>query len=191
MKAYFKGISTLAMAVGMLTACGPSAHIVKDEEVDFSRYKTYSWTAMKDQKAVSDMMETKIREAISSALNQSKGWTENNRRPDILLSYDVLVERSVKTQSDPVYSNPFSRSYYNPYRRRYYTVYYPSQFLGYDSYSVSTREGTITITMVDARTEKTVMQGWATEELENKNINPEEIDRVVKAILKKFDKETN
>ena len=171
-------------------ACGPTAYVEKDNAVNFDRYKTIAWAEMKDKEGVGDIMESSIRQAISAELQKTRGWQETSRRPDVLLSYDVLVERSTRTQSDPVYSRSFSRTFYNPYRRRFYTVYYPSQFLGYDRYDVSVKEGTITVTMIDARTEKTVMQGWATEEIGTGRISEETVHRVVKAIFKKFESET-
>ena len=33
--------------------------------------------------------------------------------PDVLVSYDVIVERNVDVQNDPVYSQPYSGLYYN------------------------------------------------------------------------------
>jgi len=94
-----------------------------------------------------------------------QGWREVSDNPDVLLSYDVLVERSTEQQSDPVYSRPPTRMYYNPYRRSWGTIYYPSQFAGDQTCEVPVKEGTITITMTDARTDKVVWQAWTTERL--------------------------
>nr|HNH22428.1 DUF4136 domain-containing protein [Ferruginibacter sp.] len=49
------------------------------------------------------------------------------------------------------------------------------------------REGTITITLIDNRTDKTVWQGWTTSELSSSRISSNEIDRSVKTIFRKFD----
>ena len=102
-------------------------------------------------------------------------------------NYDVLVEKSVSQRSDPVYSTPFSRTFYNPYRRRFINVYYPSQFMGYDNYDVPSREGTVTISMIDAQTDKTVWQGWSTDEVNSRNMSSKEIQSSVKVIFRKFD----
>jgi hypothetical protein len=45
------------------------------------------------------------------------------------------------------------------------TIYYPSQFVGYQTYEVPVKERTITITMTDARTDKVAWQAWTTERL--------------------------
>ena len=104
-----------------------------------------------------------------------------------MLNYELLVEKNTKRQQDPVYSQPFTRSYYNRYTGRINTFYYPSQFIGYDSYSTTVKEGTVTITMIDNKTDKTVWQGWTTNEVNGRNITSKEIDKNVKTIFKKFD----
>ena len=174
--------------VFLLASCGTTAHIEKDDNTDFSKYKTFAWIEKegKDRKN-NDLTEKKVRDAVSKELEKTAGWRESKNNPDVLLSYDVLVERSVKQQSEPVYSNPFARTFYNPYSRRFYRVYYPSRFMGYDNYDVNTREGTVTISMIDANTEKTVWQGWATDEVGSWHMTSKEIQSSVRAIFRKFD----
>jgi len=41
--------------------------------------------------------------------------------------------------------------------------------------------------MIDTRTDKTVWQGWTTDEVRSKNLTSKEIQNSVKAIFKKFD----
>lgn len=178
--------------VFLLASCASTAHIEKDDTADFSRYKTFAWVdkdgeGKNDRNRSNDLTEQKIREAVSNELQKSAGWREVKNRPDVLLSYDVLVERTTREQSDPVYSRPATRVFYNPYTRRYSTIYYPSQFLGYDRDQRSVREGTVTITMIDARTDKTVWQGWTTDEINNRNLTSREIQTAVRSIFKKFD----
>jgi len=175
--------------VFLLASCASTAHIEKDDNTDFSKYRTFSWVEKeaKDGKKTNDLAERKVRDAVTKELEKTAGWRESKNNPDVLLSYDLLVERSVKQESDPVYSQPFIRSFYNPYSRRIYRVYYPSRFMGYDNYDVNTREGTVTISMIDAKTEKTVWQGWATDEVSSRNMTSKEIQNSVRAIFRKFD----
>jgi len=178
--------------VFLLASCAPTAHIEKDDATDFKQYKTFGWIekdskGKNDRNKNADLTETKIREAVNKELARSAGWKESKRDPDVLLSYDVLVERSSKQSNDPVYSRSFTRTFYNPYRRRFVNVYYPSQFMGYDNYEIPTKEGTVTITMTDANTDKTVWQGWATDEVDNRHLTTKEIQSSVRAIFKKFD----
>ena len=174
------------LGIGLLAGCASSAHIEKDDSVNFSKYKSFTWLHGENGKLEnqSDLIESKIRAAVTKEFEKI-GWKESKNRPDIILDYDVLVERSSKEQKEPVYSQPHSRLVYNPYTRRYATIYYPSQFLGYESYEKIIREGTITVTMIDAKTDKTVWQGWTTAEVNNRNLTNKEIQKAVANIFKK------
>lgn len=178
--------------VFLLASCTFTAHIEKDDSADFSRYKNFAWIE-KDGQGNSDkiknnnLTEQKIRQAVNAELEKTAGWREVKHKPDVLLSYDVLVERSSRETNSPVYSRPFTRLIYNPYTRRYTTIYYPSQFVGYERDERPIREGTVTITMIDARTDKAVWQGWTTEEVNSKNLTTKEIQYAVRSIFKKFD----
>ncbi|MET0636490.1 MAG: DUF4136 domain-containing protein [Chitinophagaceae bacterium] len=192
MKKYWKAWSGSLVVVFLLASCAPTAHIEKDDSADFKSYKTFAWVdkdgeGKKDRNRSNDIAEQKIRAAVNKELENSAGWKESKKDPDILLSYDLLVEKGVKNQSDPVYSQPFTRSYYNPYRRRVFNVYYPSTLMGYDNHNVPTREGTVTISMTDSRTDKTVWQGWSTGEIDSRRMSSKEIESGVRKIFKKFD----
>jgi hypothetical protein len=187
----FKFFGLLIIAGLVLASCGSVAHIEKDETVNFSNYKTFAWvnsseTGSDSSEKVIGLTEQKVRKAVNAELAK-EGWREVKNRPDVLLSYDVLVERSVKEDNNPVYSRPYTRYLYNPYTRRVAAIRYPSQFLGYDSDQYEVREGTITITMVDAKTNKTVWQGWTTDEVNSRNLTTKEIESSVKNIFRKFD----
>lgn len=197
MKQFWKAANGMRNAfyisfVILLAGCGTTAHIEKDDQADFTHYRTYAWIdkdgeGPQDRNRKNDLMEQKIREAVNLELQRSSGWKEVKNRPDVLLSYDVLVERSTRESNNPVYSRPYSRLIYNPYTRRYSTLYYPSQFVGYQRDERPVKEGTVTISMIDARTDKTVWQGWTTDEVNSRNLTAKEIQNSVRAIFKKFD----
>ena len=132
------------------------------------------------------MQKANLQKAVSAELAKA-GWREDKRRPDVILKHDILVEKTVKESSNPVYSRGFTRRYYNPYTRRFNYIYYPSQFMGYDNDQYETREGTLTITMIDAKTDKVIWQGWTTDEVDSKNLTSKEIQNSVKNIFRKFD----
>lgn len=186
MKKHGKLWSLSVAIVFLLASCTSTAHIEKDDTADFSRYKTFAWIDKEEGKH-NDLTEQKIRKAVSAELSKTAGWKEVKHKPDVLLSYDVLVERSSRETSSPVYSRPFTRLVYNPYTRRYTTIYYPSQLVGYERDERPIREGTVTVTMIDARTDKAVWQGWTTEEVNSKNLTTKEIQYAVRSIFKKFD----
>ena len=188
MKMNLKQWSGSLAFVFLLASCGSTAHIEKDDNTDFSRYKTFAWVDNDgNSKRSSDLTEQKMKDAVNKELEKSAGWREVKNRPDVLLSYDVLVERSVRQDNNPVYSNPTTRVFFNPRTRRYVSVYYPSQFLGYDRDQREVKEGTVTISMIDAKSDKTVLQGWTTDEVRNRNLTSKEIQNSVKSIFRKFD----
>ena len=175
-------------AVLLFAGCSSTAHVEKDANTDFTKYQTYSWVDKDGKKKNhnNDLTETNVRNAVDAEL-QKKGWRLVKYNSDVLLNYELLVEKNQVQQQDPVYSHPYSRSYYNRRTGQIHTFYYPSQFVGYDRYSTTVKEGTVTITMIDSNTDKTVWQGWTTSEVNNRNISGKEIDRSVKTIFKKFD----
>ena len=178
--------------VFLLASCASTAHIEKDDNADFSHYRSFAWIdkdgeGKSDRNYQNDFMEQRIKEAVTHELEKSAGWKEAKNKPDVLLSYDVLVEKNTEETKDPVYSEPYTRTVYNPYTRRYSTIYYPSQFLGYDRNQRTVREGTVTITMIDTKTDKMVWQGWTTDVVNSRNLTKKEIDNSIKAIFRKFD----
>jgi len=189
---YLKSLSVVALAGVLLGGCASVAHVEKDDSVNFSNYHSYTWVEAQDSKndsasvKVSDLTERRIRDAVNAELAKS-GWKESKRKPDVLISYDVLVENGVKENADPVYTQPFTRYVYNPYTRRWISLYYPSEFLGYDRNQRSVKEGTVTISVIDAKTEKTVWQGWSTDEVNSRNLTSKEIQNAIKSIFRKFD----
>src|SRR5258705_4646926 len=122
-----KWLGSLAVGALMMVGCSAPVHVEKDDTVDFTRYKSFAWVdkdgeGKKDRNRNNDLMEQKFKDAVTKALDK-QGWRMDNRRPDVLISYDLLVERNSREQSDPVYSRPFTRAYFNPYTRRFYNVY--------------------------------------------------------------------
>jgi hypothetical protein len=59
--------------------------------------------------------------------------------------------------------------------------------MGYDNREIPVREGTVTVTMTDAKSEKTVWQGWSTDEVDSRHMSSKEIQSSVRAIFRKFD----
>lgn len=181
---------TVALVSFVMIGCGPTAHVQKDETVNFSDYKTYAWSetgASKDAGSKSNAFTGQHIKLVVDKELEKQGWQVTKKNPDVLLNFDVLVEKTTTQQRNPVYSRSFTRTFYNPYSRRFFSVYYPSQLMGYDDRSMPVKEGTITITMTDTDTDKAVWQGWTTNEVNSKNLSDKEVERSVKAIFRKFD----
>jgi hypothetical protein len=187
-KIFWKTALAVLTGAVLLAGCAGPAHIEKDETVNFNKYKTFIWLHGDNGKLEnqSDLVESKIRGAVTKEF-EKLGWRETKNKPDVILDYDVLVDRTTREQRDPVYSQPYTRLVFNPYTRRYATIYYPSQFLGYESYEKIIKEGTITITMIDAKTDKVVWQGWTTGQVNSQHLTSKEIQKAVAGIFKKSD----
>ena len=188
-----KSLSVLSIiCAGLLfTGCASTAHVEKARDVDMSNYKTYSWIEEEKQaKPKSDkhreIAEQNIRYSVNEQL-QLNGFRQVKSNPDVLVSTDFMIERNNKEHNDAVFTQPTTRTYYNPRSGKLNSFYFPSEFAGYNNYSVSVKEGTVTITLIDAKTDKAVWQGWATAEIKKANISEKEIDKNVKSIFKKFD----
>lgn len=184
-----KKIPVLMLPIILAVSCATPAYVEKDETADFSRYKTYAWIdndKKDDKNRHTEFMKKHVQEAANAQLLK-EGWRENRTKPDVLISYDLMVEKTTREQSNPVYSRPYRRIYYNPFYRRYGTIYYPSTFMGYDNDTETVREGTLTITMVDAKTDKTIWQGWTTDDVNSRNVTKKEIQSSVNSIFRKFD----
>ena len=178
----------LISAAAIIYSCSTPAHVEKDPGTNLSNYKTYMWVDLKASEDDASSRATAFadlsaRNAVNEEL-QRWGWKEVDENPDVMVSYDILVERNVETQSDPVYSQPYTRLYYNRFTRRWSTIYYPSQFLGYDQYQVPVKEATITITMMDADNDKKIWQGWTTERLNGSAITELNVKKSVRNIFK-------
>lgn len=184
------GTAFIAMAM-ILTACAETAHVIKDNSVNMARYKTYAWvqkTAPKDAKPnhEKELVEQNIRNAVSEQL-QKRGYAETATEPELFVSTDMLVEKNNEKRTDAVFSDPQYRNYYNPRTGRMVTFYFPSQLVGYDDYSVTVKKGTVTLTFIDAKTDKAVWQGWASKRLESSMMDSDEIFQDVRSIFNKFD----
>jgi hypothetical protein len=189
---FLRVLGAAALSGILLAGCAIVAHVEKDDTANFNSYHSYTWVDAQASKSdsmktkVSDLTERKIKDAVNAELAKA-GWKESKHKPDVLISYDVVVDRGVREDTDPVYSMPFTRYVFNPYSRRWFSLYYPSEFMGYDRTERATREGTVTISVIDAKTEKTVWQGWTTDEVNSRNLTSREIQSAVRSIFKKFD----
>ncbi len=182
-------IAMAAMITIATYGCAATAHVEKDASVNFRNYKTYSWVSEKE-KSLKDrnsnsLIDQQVRSAVAKEL-QKNGWVETKADPQVLIDYNIMVENSVRENSNPVYSMPFTRYFYNPVTRRINSFYYPSQMLGFDRNEIPFKEGTITIHMIDKNTDKLIWQGWASTEVNSRNLTGKEVSSGVRSILKKF-----
>lgn len=190
------------MALVILAGCGPKTYVTKDDNYDISKVRNYTWvraqrdsvgrqrTSPRGNEIRSPRGNDLVNNTIKTSFDRNlaaTGW--RLVRPavaDVYVVYDMNVQRENVNVTDPVYSQPMTRWYYSPYRRGYVPIYYPSTLLGYNNSVQTVNEGTITLTIIDAKTDKTIWQGSATSELNGRRMTDAEIDDYVKAIIKKL-----
>src|SRR6267142_771271 len=159
-----KQLSILSVAIAALlfASCGPTSHVEVAQGVDFNNYKTFGWTnsngVTKSGRVNNDIVDNNIKNSITTRL-ESKGWQETEQQPDVLLDYNVTTHKGVRQETDPVYSYPYSGYFYGPWRHRMGYYYNPAFFGGYTTYNVPFKEGTLTVNMVDAKTNKLLWSG--------------------------------
>jgi hypothetical protein len=183
--------SLLVALVSLLVGCGTVAHVEKDPSVNLNNYKTFSWIdesgKNKDGKSYNDFQEKYLKDLVTRELEKS-GWQKSrNGNADALIDYDIMVENTVQERSESVYSRPRVRYFYNPYTRRVTPMYYPSQYLGQNYYDVPYKSGTITVSIVDTKSNNMIWQGWTESELASRKLSQEDIQKAVRSIFKKFD----
>lgn len=190
MKKYFSIFSPVLMIAIALAGCNTSSHVEVAQGVNFNQYKTFGWAddkrTQKDGRLDNDIVDNNIKNSISNEL-EKKGWVETNQRPDVLLDYNVTVEKGVKRETEPVYGYPYSGYFYSPWRHRMIGFYNPGFFSGYHTYNVPFKEGTLTVNMIDAKDNKVIWQGWSSGDVTSKNVTTKEARSDVKSIFKKFD----
>lgn len=187
-----KHFSILALATGIVfgfTGCSTTSHVEVAQGVNFNSYKTFGWAndngVKKSARADNDIVDNNIKNSISADL-EKKGWRETDQQPDVLLDYNVMVEKGVRRETEPVYGYPYSGYYYNHWRHRMGYYYDPGFFRSYHTYNVPFKEGTLTVNMIDSKTNKLIWQGWSKGDITSKTVSTKEAQEDVKSIFKKF-----
>jgi hypothetical protein len=167
--------------------------VQKDNNVDIRKFRTYAWVeaSTRDTNSHSsktnDLMDRKIKESIERNLTEV-GWKQTKKNPDVLLTYDLDVEKEQRNLRTPLYSNPGYRYVYSPFGRRWVPLYYPSELMGYRNSTETVQEHTLTVSLIDSDTDKTIWQGWTTVDNNTRRMTDKEIDNNVRAIVKKLDR---
>lgn len=181
----------IAAGLMILSGCGLQAHIQKTPGTELGEYKTYSWLPPEDnnkgKRSYKNFQESYLKASIAEQLKK-KGLTEVQENADISIDYDVQVQKDSYTSSQSVYSRPYIGYRYNRFTGRVNQVYYPSRYLGNEYRQVPYRSGTITVNIVDNKTNEVSWQGWAETKVDRKRLSTGEMDDIIKAIFKKYKK---
>ncbi len=187
-KASFPLLILAAASAWLLVGCAAGSHIEKADDVNFSHYRTFSFTQRdgNPQQSHNDIIDANVRKAITEEM-EKKGLRHSDRNPDVNVEYSLNVERGTARERDPVYSSPYTQPFYNPASRRIGYMYMPSQMMGYNDYNRTVKNGTLTISIYDANKERLIWQGWTQNELNKGNFTSNDVRTDVRSILKKLD----
>lgn len=187
-------VSIILFAILIVASCSQKAYMQQDKSIDFTNINTYAWADGDDDKDyatkrtnMNELRDRTIHATVDKYM-QEHGWKLDEKKPDVYLVFDVVVDSENREISTPVYSQPMTRWFYNPAGRRWVPIYYPSNFLGYNNTTQTVKEGTLTLTLMNPSNDKVIWQGWTSSEIYGKRITDAQIDRTVKAIVSKLKK---
>jgi len=161
-------VAVIALA---LTACasGPDVKTDSDPSANFSSYRTYSWAAKPE--AGSPLVQQRIVDGIDARL-RAKGLTLAPSGGDVAVAAHVAT--SQKQTLDTFYNGTAMGGW----------GWRGGMGMGSSTTTVRTYDvGTLVVDMFDARTQKGVWRGTATDTIPD---SPEKVNAVVEAALDKM-----
>ena len=184
----------LALSVGLTACSNYNYYSVSNKKLNPS-YKSFAWLPEGKSKATkvydNDVATDKIVEATSTAL-ENRGFTLDNKNPDILIKYTAGVTTTTKEYNEPVYYNQPSRLIprvgFSRGRAFYYYAYtnpYPV-YVGSELRQMRVKEGSVMIDLIDRKSGKVIWRGWAEGEVNNPEKAINDIPMVVDNIFKKL-----
>lgn len=144
--------TALAALALTLVACATTPEIRREvnPNADFGSYKTFAYFSplATDQSGYESMLTGHLK-AVTRRMLESKGYVYRESNPDLLVNFFANVQEKQEIRSVP------TAGYYG-YRRGYYGGF------GWSSVETITyREGTLTVDLVDARRKILAWQGTA------------------------------
>jgi hypothetical protein len=89
-----------------------------------SSYQTYNWIQKDTLYRKLELLDQQVKASGDRQLGML-GYRRVDKDPDLLVDYDVLVEKSRKRRTESVYMQPYFRMFFNPYTRFWGTIYFP------------------------------------------------------------------
>ena len=176
----------------LLTGCSPVVSVSTDYDrtAPFSQYRTWNWyqaapTASRDADKFGNydtFLDKRIKGAILSQMS-AKGFNQSSTNPDILVAYDVSIERRQEVEPGFTYAPGFGWGY-----GYWYGYRYDYGFRRFPNYTMvqEYNEGTVVIDIVNAKDNQLIWRGWGQARVGTAGISESEINRIVREILEKY-----
>jgi hypothetical protein len=179
-----------------------------DHTADFTSHKTFAWIPNPDQPYKNNQFNNQIVESniknYASKEMQILGYTVDIDSPDLLIEYNLMIEKKTTTVQTPIYNNQYysypypyynhpynydmQRSpYYDNYRR--YAYGYQQQMpyiIGYRTDQIPYTEGTLTISVIDRKTNKMIWRGWSVGTVTDPQSYEAELQKDIHKIFEKY-----
>jgi hypothetical protein len=143
-----------------------------DKNIDFSKYKTYAFTAETKKLPVGDLNRDRVIKAVENEMND-RGYSIS-KSPDLAVDLHVKAEEKVQA------SAMVTGSHYGPYR-------YPAGS-GFSSTNVSYNEytdGTLFISIVDMEKDQLIWTGTGTKTIDP-DMSPEQREKAINSSIKQI-----
>jgi hypothetical protein len=184
----YSGIRNLVMALLgalILSACAPSPKIFvnQDPNADFTQYKTFNFMARlgtDDKEGYHSILSQYLMNSTAHEL-EARGYVKANN-PDLAIDFELFAQEKIRSTSSPSMSGGYRGGAYGG---RSYGAYG-----GYDTTVTQYTEGTLSILLIDATTDKKQLvweiaaQGRITDSLK-KNLE-ERITKGVKDLFARY-----
>lgn len=194
----------VGLAATLLSSCAATS-ISSDysRSVNFKEYKTFAWLPkthdpQNDGPFDNQIVETNIKNLGSGEL-KSRGYKIDVSEPDLLIDFYVDVANKIEHVTNPVYSYPynyngnFARPYNNnlySYRNSYYNnnsyINTMPTVVGYTTQDIPYEEGTLTILIIDRKTNTLVWKGWSVGSVTDESSFEYELPSDMRRLFKEF-----
>lgn len=163
-------VSVLALAVALISvpARAQSVDVDYDRTVDFRAYKTYNFGAIKMAEDANPLMVQRVLSAVEGHMS-ALGFRKVDTAPDIRIALrgTTREELSYTSWGDPYYYGwGWGWGPYPYWGGIAYPFWHPGGFSGVDVQTITI--GTLTLDVIDGRTEKVVFRGTAEDRVSSK-----------------------
>jgi hypothetical protein len=200
-------LAVLTFAV-FLSSCAPT--VVSSDynrALNFKEYKTFAWLPKthdvnNNNQFDNQIVETNIKNLGSGEL-KSRGYVVDVDQPDILVDFYIEVANKVQHVSTPVYGYAYNynnyNNGYNNYNNNMYSnrnSYYNNNsylnnnavpvVVGYKNQDIPYEEGTLTIVMIDRKTNQMIWKGWSVGTVTDESSFEYELPSDIRRLFKQF-----